>query len=76
MNWKAVAKPEGAKLLKVHTFTYVFKGANYHLEIDESADGTFTGHGEHSTDKNTVLASVTASSIENCLASLIKNIKV
>ena len=76
MNWKAVAKPDGSKLFKVHTFTFVHKGANYHLEIDESADGAFTGHGEHSTDKNTVLASVTGKSVEECLTSLIKNIKL
>ncbi|MBM4251307.1 MAG: hypothetical protein FJ146_05010 [Deltaproteobacteria bacterium] len=76
MNWKAVVRPEGSKLFKVHTFTYVYKGSNYHLEVDEFADGTCTGHGEHSTDKNTVLASVSANNIEGCLSALIKNIKM
>jgi hypothetical protein len=75
MNWNKIVRPDGAKLFKVHSFTYAYKGANYHLEVDESADGNFTGHGEHSTDRNTFLASVTGKSLEECLSALIKNIK-
>lgn len=75
MNWKKVALPEGAKLFKVHHFTYMFKGVNFHLEVDEFMDGTFTGHGEHSTDKSSVLASVSGRSAEECLNALIANAK-
>lgn len=63
MNWKLVAIPEGSKLFKSHGFTFVHKGSTYLLEVDEHRDGTFTGHGEHSTDKSTVLASVHGSSM-------------
>jgi len=75
MNWKKIPVPEGAKLFKVHNFAFMHKGVTYHLEVDEFADGSFSGHGEHSTDKNTVLASVAGASIEDCLANLMKNVK-
>ena len=75
MDWKKTKVPEGAKLFKVHNFTYMIKGTNFHLEIDEFSDGTFTGHGEHSTDKNTVLESVSGKNIDECLGLLIKSIK-
>ncbi len=75
MNWKAVQLPEGSKLFKVHSFTYMRRGVTYLLEVDEFSDGTFTGHGEHSTDKNTVLESVSGKSLEDCVNSLIKSIK-
>lgn len=75
MDWKKLNIPDGAKLFKVHNFTYMLKGTTFHLEVDEFADGTFSGHGEHSTDKNTVLASVSGKTLEECVASLIKNAK-
>lgn len=75
MSWKKVTLPEGAKLFQAHTFTYMHKGVTYHLEVDEFADGTYTGHGEHSTDKNSFLESVSGKSVEDCLAALIKSIK-
>jgi hypothetical protein len=75
MNWKMVTMPEGAKLFKVHNFTYMSKGVTYHLEVDEFRDGVFSGHGEHSTDKNTVLESVSGKTLEECLSTLIKSIK-
>jgi hypothetical protein len=75
MDWKKTKIPEGAKLFKVHNFTFMLKGSTYHLEVDEFADGTFTGHGEHSTDKNTVLESVSGKSLEDCVSNLIKNAK-
>ena len=75
MNWKKVSLTDGAKLFKVHSFAYDFKGSTYHLEVDEYADGNFTGHGEHSADKNRHLASVTSKSLEDCLNALIKSVK-
>lgn len=75
MNWKKIQLPEGSKLFMVHNFTYMHKGTNYHLEISEFADGSFAGHGEHSTDKSSVLASVSGASIEDCVQNLIKSIK-
>lgn len=75
MDWKKVKTPDGAKLFKVHNFTYMIKGSTYHLEVDEFQDGTVTGHGEHSTDKSHVLESVSASSLKDCVEALIKNIK-
>ncbi len=76
MEWKAVKLSEGSKLFKLHQFTYLKRGVTYRLEIDEASDGTFTGHGEHSTDKNTVLESVSGSSVEDCLNQLIRRIKL
>lgn len=75
MDWKKTKIPEGAKIFKVHNFTYMHKGVTYHFEVDEFADGTFTGHGEHSTDKNTVLASVSGRSLEECLSALAASAK-
>jgi hypothetical protein len=75
MDWKKVKLPEGAKLFNVHTFTYMHKGATYQFEVDEFQDGTFTGHGQHSTDQSSVLESVRGGTIEECLSALVKNIK-
>lgn len=74
MNWKAIKVHSGAKLFKVHNFTYMVKGSTYHLEIDEYQDGSFTGHGEHSTDKNSFVESVTAKTIEDCMEQLLQRI--
>ena len=75
MNWKKLSIPDGAKLFKIHNFTYMHKGVNFHLEVDEYTDGNFSGHGEHSTDKNTVLESVSGKTMEDCVNALIKSIK-
>jgi hypothetical protein len=75
MDWKKLQLPDGAKLFRVHTFTYMHSGSTYHLEVDEFNASTFTGHGEHSTDKSRVLESVTGGSLEDCLTALIRNIK-
>jgi hypothetical protein len=53
----------------------MIKGVTYHLEVDEFADGTFIGHGEHSTDKNSLLESVNGKSVQECLDALIKKAK-
>lgn len=74
MNWKAVKVAGGAKLFKVHNFTYMVKGVTYHLEVDEFHDGSCTGHGEHSTDKNSFVESVNAKSVEDCLNLLVERI--
>ena len=73
-EWKNTTVEAGAKLFKVHNFTYMTKGVTYLIEIDEFLDGKFTGHGEHSTDKSSVLVSVTKESMSDCLNELIKNI--
>lgn len=75
MNWKMVSLPDGSKLFKTHNFTLMHRGTNYRLDIEEFADGTFSGHGEHSTDKSSVLESVSGTSLEDCLNALIKKIK-
>jgi len=75
MDWKSLELPEGARLNKVHHFTFMLKGQMYQLEIDEMNDGSFAGHGEHSSDKNFVLASVNGSSMAKCLEQLVKDIK-
>lgn len=74
MNWKAIKVHSGAKLFRVHNFTYMVKGTTYNLEIDEYHDGSFTGHGEHSTDKNSFVESVTARSMEECMEQLLQRI--
>ena len=75
MEWKKIKVPDGAKLFKVHNFTYMIKGVTYHLEVNEFADNSFIGHGEHSTDKNSLLESVNGVSIRECLDALIKRAK-
>ena len=75
MEWKNIKIPEGAKLYKVHNYTYMHKGVIYHLEVDEFQDGTFVGHGEHSSDKSNVLESVSGNSVLHCLEILVNKIK-
>lgn len=74
MNLKSVKVPAGGKLFKVHNFTYMSKGTTFHLEVDEFSDGACTGHGEHSTDKNSFIESVNGKSVEDCLNMLIERI--
>ncbi|MCX6124676.1 MAG: hypothetical protein NTV34_08000 [Proteobacteria bacterium] len=74
MNWKAVKVQPGGKLFKVHNFTYMVKGVTYRLEVDEYHNGICTGHGEHSTDKNSLIESVSANSTEECLSLLIERV--
>ena len=74
MPWQSVKVPSGAKLFRVHNFTYMIKGVTYHLEVDEFQDGACSGHGEHSTDRNYVIESVTAKSTHECLNELISRI--
>ncbi len=75
MDWKKVKTPDGAKIFLVHNFTVMHKGTNYHLEVDEFADGSFSGHGEHSTDKSTLLPSASGKSIEECVSNLLVALK-
>lgn len=75
MEWKKVTVPTGCKLFKSHTFTYLHKGTTYRLEIDEFSDGTYTGHGEHSTDKSSVIESVSAGTVEQTIQLLISKIE-
>ena len=74
MSWKSLTLESGAKLFKSHNFTYMKGGATYALEVDEFADGSFSGHGEHSTDKSNLVQSVSGNSIDECLKNLIDNI--
>lgn len=71
MDWNKVSVSSGGRLNKVHSFTYMLGSDSFRFEIDESSDGSFTGHGEHSTDKNYLLKSVAGSTIEECLQQLI-----
>lgn len=75
MEWKATKLPAGSKLFKVHNFNFILKGVNFNLEVDEFSDGTFTGHGEHSTDQNYFIESVSAKSLSDCLSELISRIQ-
>lgn len=74
-SWKSIKLPNGSKLFKVHHFTFMFKGVNYALEVDEYTDGLCSGHGEHSTDKNFFIESVSGDSITKCLAELVTKIQ-
>lgn len=74
-QWRNVTLPAGSKLFRVHNFTFMFKGSTFAIEVDEFADGTFTGHGEHSTDKSSVIEPVTCKSMEDCLQELISKIE-
>lgn len=75
MSWKDIALPAGTKLYKSHKFNFMSKGATYHIEVDEFTDGSYSGHGEHSTDSSTVVASVSGASVVECLEALVKNIE-
>jgi hypothetical protein len=74
-EWRKVKLPAGSKLFRVHNFTFMAKGNTYVLEVDEFADGSFSGHGEHSTDKSSVVESVSGTSVGDCLDKLIKKIE-
>lgn len=75
MSWSTVSLPSGSRLFKVHNFTFMHKGANFHLEVDEFSDGNFTGYGEHATDKNLHIESVNGNSVKECLELLIRKIE-
>lgn len=75
MDWKKVKIPDGAKIFQAHSFTVMHKGINYQVEVDEFADGSFSGHGEHSTDKSTLLPSASGKSLEECLSNLLAALK-
>jgi len=75
MEWKSVKLPTGAKLFRVHAFTFVVGGATYQIEVDEYQDGNCTGHAERSTDKSSIVEPVSARSIKDCLEGLIGRIK-
>ena len=75
MDWKKAKIPAGSRLFQVHSFTFMFSGKTYILEVDEFSDGTCTGHGEQSTDKSHVLESVTGRAVGECLDALIKKIE-
>ena len=74
MNWDQIQVPPGGRIVRVSHFTYIFNGINFIIEVDESPDGTVTVHGEHSTDKNFVVESVSGSSVEECLNGILKKI--
>ena len=38
----------GAKLFKVHSFIFIYRGSTFSLEVDEFPDGLCSGHGESS----------------------------
>lgn len=74
MDWKKTRLATGSRLFMVHSFTYMAKGRTFILEVDEFSDGTFTGHGEQSTDRSHVVESVNGRSVQDCLEALIKRI--
>lgn len=74
MDWQKLIIPAGSKLFRMQRFTYMHKGVNYLLEVDEYNNGTCMGHGEKSNDKNFVIESVSGPSMEECLNQLIKKI--
>ncbi len=75
MSWKSASLPSGSKLFKVHNFNFLYQGTNFHIEIDEYSDGTFTGHGENATDQSYVIESVSGKTLEECLSALLKKIE-
>ena len=75
MEWNKVKVPVGSKIFKNHRFTFMHKGINYRIEIDEFSDGACTGHAVHSTDKNSVIESVSAASLNLTLQAVIVKIE-
>jgi hypothetical protein len=74
MIWKNIKLSPATKIFKVHHFTCLSKGSTYRLEVDESPEGLFTGHGEHTSDSAQVLKSVSANSLEDCVQKLLASI--
>ncbi len=74
-QWRSVKLPAGSKLFKVHSFTLMHKGSTFALEIDEFMDGTFTGYGEHSTDKSRIIDPVNGKSLNDCLQQLVQKVE-
>jgi hypothetical protein len=74
MNWKNVNIPDGSKLFRIHNFTFMHQGGNYVFEISEMGEGHWIGHGEHATDKNSVIPSVNGPTLEDCLNQLIDKV--
>jgi len=75
MDWKSVTIPNGSRLFKVHNFTFMYKGTTFLLEVDEFRDGTFSGHGENSTDRSSVVESVSGKTLKECLDALIVKVE-
>ena len=75
MDWKKAKVPAGARLFQVHSFTFMYSGKTYILEVDEFNDGTCTGHGEQSTDKSHVVESVSGKTVSECIEALIRRIE-
>ena len=75
MDWSAVSLPSGSKLFRVHYFTFLHAGSNYVIEVNEFADGTFSGHGEHANDKNLQIEPVNGKNVEECLNGIVKKIE-
>ena len=75
MTWNSIQLPEGGRLFKAHNFTFMYKGSNFTIEVDEFSDGTFSGHAEHARDKNLQIESVSGRSVEHCMEQLIKKIQ-
>ncbi len=73
-DWQQVTLTPGTKLFKMHSFTCIHQGNTFAIEVDEFPDGSFTGHGEHSSDPSNVLESVSAKSLKDCLTALIKKV--
>ncbi len=71
MDWKKLKIPGSHRLFRVHQFMYMIEAISYQFEINEFFDGSFTGHGVHSTDDSNQLKSVTRHSMEECLQALI-----
>jgi hypothetical protein len=75
MDWKSAKLPAGGKLFKVYNFNFLYQGVNYLLEVDEYADGAFSGHAEHATDHNYVIESVSGKSVADCISGLCSRIE-
>jgi len=74
MDWLKLNIPQGSKLLRTQRFTFMHKGVNYLLDVDEYGNRSCMGHGEKANDKNFVIESVNGASVEECLNALMKKI--
>lgn len=75
MEWKSVNVPQGSRLFRNHRFSYMSRGANYSIEIDEQVDGNCSGHAELSNDSSGSIPSVSGKDIKDCLQAVIKKIQ-
>ncbi len=75
MDWKKLSVTPEGHLFRNHSFTYLYDGATYRIEVSEYSNGRYSGFGEDSIDKSSTLPPVNAQSLEECLNGVVTAIQ-